>query len=110
MDKKIIVDTSSIIGFSLVHFKSISYFELNLIKNEMKKRNDKYVINLDINDIDNSILEWRDFFKINEDNRIELIDKKADKLFYFIFLDLLDDSVKNDLLISTTKVKKYIKR
>lgn len=105
---KIKVDCSYIIAFSLLNLRQVSFFELYILKNELEKRNDNYIINMDYEDIEKTILEWKDFFFINENGMIEM-KKNSKELIKIIFIDVLEYDLKNDLIISTSKIKKYKK-
>lgn len=113
MNEKQIIDTSYIIGTTLLQMNKVSYSQIELIKETLLNINENYAVVFGTNNTMSTIDEWRDFFMTDENNDILLTDNsvKTRNLVSILFESVLPLSIQLDLLksISEIKYKKYIK-
>ena len=113
MDKKQIVNTCYILGNALLVTNKVSYFQVELIKEQLKNINTDYIITLGTENTMATIDEWHDFFMTDENNDIHLTDNSvnARNTVSLLFTSALSIELQLDILraVSEVKSKKYIK-
>ena len=113
MENKQKINTCYILGTTLLNMNKVSYFQIELIKEQLLSINKNYVVDLGNDNTMIVIDEWRDFFMTDENNDILLTDNSfnARNTVSLLFTNSLSFDVQLDLLraISEVKSKKYIK-
>ena len=91
-EKEIMIDPCYIIAIALMYKKSLNGEFFSRIQKELSK---EYDVDLSLNNVIESVYEWKDFFRLTNDGRVIFTEYSIKNKFYieYLFCNALEDEV-----------------
>lgn len=91
-EKEIMIDPCYIIATSLMYKNSLNREFFERVEKELSK---EYDVDLSLNNVRESVYEWKDFFRVTDDGRVIFTEYAIKNKFFvdYIFCNALEDEV-----------------